>query len=96
MQQELALLREGSLCIRKRGEVFQFSGYDRHSQKTRSIMNDPIQIYDLARRAFLENSIKAIQENVRRLSELLEKTDGARHELLLQKNLENLPTRGST
>ncbi len=87
MQQELALLREGSLCISKRGEGVRFSCYDKRSQKSRSITKDSNQIYDLARRAFLENRIKAINENSRRLSALLENADGARHEIMLQKKL---------
>ena len=87
MQQELALIREGSLCISKRGEGFRFNRYDKRSQETHSITKDANQIYDLARRAFLENRIKAIEENRRRLSAVLEKADGARHEIMLQKKL---------
>ena len=79
MQQELALLREGSLCISKRGEGFRFNRYDKQSQETHSITKDSNQIYDLARRAYLENR--------HRLSAVLENTEGARHDLLLQKKL---------
>ena len=87
MQQELALLREGSLCISKRGEGVQFSRYDRNTQKRVSIMSDRDEVNELARRMCLENRIKAIEDNARRLSAVLENADGARHEIMLQKKL---------
>jgi len=78
MQQELALIREGSLCISKRGEGFQFSRYDRNTQKRNSIMSARDEVNELARRMYLENRIKAIEDNARRLSAVLENADGAR------------------
>jgi len=78
MQQELALLREGSLCISKRCEGFQFSRYDRNTQKRNSIMSARDEVNELARRMYLENRIKAIEDNARRLSAVLENADGAR------------------
>ena len=87
MQQELDLLREGSLCISKRGEGFQFSRYDRNTQKRVSIMSDRDEVNELARRMCLENRIKAIEDNARRLSAVLENADGACHEIMLQKKL---------
>lgn len=41
-------------------------------------MSDRDEVNELARRMYLENRIKAIEDNARRLSAVLENADGAR------------------
>lgn len=94
MQQELALIKEGSLCIRKREGKVHFNCYDWATRKTTSLRNNTAQIYELARRMFLENRIKAIEANSKRLSAVLENAECARHEILLRKKLDKYATAG--
>lgn len=87
MQQELAMIKEASLCIDWPREKVRFLSYDRDTQKTATITDDLDEVYILARRTFLENQVKSLQDHTRRLSAVLQNAEGARQELLLHKKL---------
>ncbi|MBR0457007.1 MAG: hypothetical protein IJJ01_10100 [Firmicutes bacterium] len=87
MKQELALLREASLNLHCSGENRNFYSYDRSRGKAVGITGDLDLVYELARRAFLENRIRAMEDNARRLLKVVECSEGLVHERMLQKRL---------
>ena len=87
MRQELALLNDSRLCIHRSGDHAHYYKYEKSDQSLVGISKDTDLVYELARRAFLENRIKATEANARRLLTVLECAEGLRDEVRLRKKL---------
>lgn len=94
MKQELALISNASLHIYERNGNLRFRSYDRDTKKRTGITNDIDTIHALARRTYLENRIAAIETNTRLLSDILDTTEGIRHEIRLRKTLKRYADSG--
>ncbi len=87
MKQELTLIENYSLCIQRHGEQINYYKYNRSDRSRVGISKDTDLVNELARRAFLENRIKATEANARRLLKALECAEGLRDEARLRKKL---------
>lgn len=71
IKQELATLENGRLFVRHRGETVIFSHYDATTKKEMGITGKSESIHALARRAYLEERIKLIENSSYRFEKLL-------------------------
>lgn len=87
MKQELALLEQGGLYIRKRSTKFLFSKKNRQNGKETCINNDNELIYALARRSFLEERLRETEYRILQLRKLVDRITDADYDWKLRKKL---------
>ncbi|MBQ9015731.1 MAG: hypothetical protein IJ109_06375 [Firmicutes bacterium] len=85
MKQELALIEQAALRIHHQEGEFHFSCRNTATSEMKGISTDPDRIHRLARRAFLENRIAAIEGSARRLDRVLQSAEERRFEEQLRK-----------
>ena len=104
IKQELSLMESSRLHIRRAGSRFQFGVVSEDDPADHStgkkhpreigITQNPARVHMLARRTYLLQRLKAIENNQRRLRKVLSSCDNAREEMRLKKQLDRYSTAG--
>lgn len=85
LKQELTLLSTDQLRTRKKNGKFYYSCFNTDLGKETSINNDIQRVHLLARRAYIEKEIAAIDRQIRLLSNVITDTQNAYYEAQLRK-----------
>ena len=87
MRHELALIESNHLRIRRKNDRLYFGSKDIESGKERAITNDRNAIHRLARREYLEGSIRALEHRIQLLKKVADNSAEANNDIQIMKKL---------